>query len=155
VTEDYPMPVAKQRRRWPWILGVVLAFFLGIGAGASTVKPADQAWQPPSVATTTQHSDKITVTVSAETVTQEAAPVQPVGPATTMQSGTYQVGTDVVPGRYKTPGASYCYWARLKDDSGNFESIITNGSLNGPGSLTINVGEFIELSGDCIWMKVA
>ncbi|MFD2396084.1 hypothetical protein ACFSVJ_03130 [Prauserella oleivorans] len=45
----------------------------------------------------------------------------------------------------------FCYWSRNTDDSGEFESIITNGGLEGPGSVTVNDGEFLELSGDCVW----
>lgn len=84
------------------------------------------------------------------------APPAPAGPAATMGSGTYQVGVDIQPGQYKTDGPKDlpCYWARRKDDSGAFESIIANGNLDGPGSVTINQGEFIELSGDCTWAKV-
>jgi hypothetical protein len=92
----------------------------------------------------------------AQTAPAEAPPTQ-AGPATTMGDGTYQVGVDVQPGQYKTAGPERdlpCYWARLKDDSGAFESIIANGNPNGPSSVTINQGEFIELNGDCSWAKV-
>lgn len=32
-------------------------------------------------------------------------------PLTTFGSGTYGVGVDVAPGKYRTPGADNCYWA--------------------------------------------
>lgn len=95
-------------------------------------------------------------TTGGGTSTSSAAPAAPAGPAATMGAGTYQVGVDVLPGQYKTDGPKDlpCYWARRKDDSGAFESIIANGNLDGPGSVTINAGEFIELNGDCTWTKV-
>jgi transcriptional regulator with XRE-family HTH domain len=48
-----------------------------------------------------------------------------------------------------------CYRARRKDDSGDLEAIISNGMVDGPSSVTINDGEFLELTGDCTWTKVA
>jgi len=141
-------------RTWIWIGGVVLAFMMGIAIGAATPTPTPQAkWQPPGVVTITAHGDKTTTVTETPTSRMTTAAVA-AGPATTMDSGTYQVGTDVLAGRYKTPGASYCYWARLRDDSGDFTAIIANGNLDGPGSVTINDGEFIELSGACAWTRV-
>jgi hypothetical protein len=63
-------------------------------------------------------------------------------------------------GQYKTVGppedaiVDICYWSRNKDDSGEFESLITNGTVGGPGSVTVNDGEFVNLSGDCTWSRV-
>lgn len=82
-------------------------------------------------------------------------PPAPASPATS--SGVYQVGVDVQPGQYKTPGSENgigCYWARLENDSGEFEAIIANGNVSGPGSVTFNEGEYLELTGDCTWTKV-
>ena len=64
----------------------------------------------------------------------------------TFGDGTYEVGVDVVAGRYKTQGPTddlfkNCYWQRTKDDSGQFRSIIANGNTQGPGSVTIKAGE--------------
>src|SRR5882757_628711 len=48
------------------------------------------------------------------------APPPPSVPKTTMETdGTYRVGTDIVPGTYRSAGpsaegASGCYWARLR-----------------------------------------
>ena len=91
------------------------------------------------------------------------APVEPApvasGPATTVSDGTYQVGTDMTPGRYKTAGPDgsgaldMCYVSRNKDDSGEFDAIIANQIVEGPGSVTVNDGEFAEFSGGCTWTK--
>lgn len=50
--------------------------------------------------------------------------------------GTYVVGTDIQPGTY-TSGGDYCYWARLKDLDGSFDSIITNHAS--AGRTTVNI----------------
>ncbi len=88
----------------------------------------------------------------------QAAPAKPAGPATSFGDGTYEVGVDVVAGRYKTQGPTddlfkNCYWQRTKDDSGQFRSIIANGNTQGPGSVTIKAGEFFQTSGGCNWAK--
>jgi hypothetical protein len=44
--------------------------------------------------------------------------------------GTYLVGTDILPGMYRTPGRSSCYWARLR--SLDTSDIIDNNNSTGP-----------------------
>jgi hypothetical protein len=59
------------------------------------------------------------------------------GPLTTFGDGTYIVGTDILPGTYKSDGQSG-YWARLKNTEGGLDSIITNKySSGGPQTVTI------------------
>jgi hypothetical protein len=75
-------------------------------------------------------------------------------------AGTYQVGIDIRPGRYKTQGAppgsvtDICYWGRLKNDSGEFSAVIANELFQGNGVLTTKRGEFLKLTGDCVWQRV-
>ncbi|MFD1047546.1 hypothetical protein ACFQ1S_19370 [Kibdelosporangium lantanae] len=59
--------------------------------------------------------------------------------------------SDIPAGRLKTTGSSHCYYARLKNDSGDFNAIIANNNLNGPGSVTVKAGEFFEVEGTCEW----
>lgn len=72
--------------------------------------------------------------------------------------GFYEVGRDLDPGRYKTSGDSTsvmgCYYARKKDDSGDFGTIIANDIGKGPRSVTVKRGEFVEFSGGCVWNRV-
>lgn len=69
-----------------------------------------------------------------------SAPAAPAGPVTSFSDGTYVVGEDIQPGTYKTTGPAngMCYWARLKDTSGSFSSIIANGAPQGPATVTIS-----------------
>lgn len=100
-------------------------------------------------------SDAVAVTPAVSA----AAPVAS-GPATSVGDGTYEVGTDLVAGRYKTTGPNVsnivpsCYWSRSKDDSGETSAIIANDNLRGPASVTIRKGEFFTASGGCKWTKV-
>jgi hypothetical protein len=56
--------------------------------------------------------------------------------------GRYEVGVDIVPGKYKTPGGTgpdKCYWARLKDLNGLVTSAIATGyDERGPDIVTID-----------------
>jgi hypothetical protein len=77
----------------------------------------------------------------------------------TMEEGTYEIGVDAEPGRYKTTvpeDSSNCYWARMKDDRGGLDSIIANDNVS-PGaraSVTVKSGEFFKSSGCGTWTKV-
>jgi len=54
-----------------------------------------------------------------------------------MEEGTYEIGVDAQPGRYKTTvpqNSTGCYWERTKDDSGDMDSIIANDNVN-PGAV--------------------
>jgi uncharacterized protein YceK len=78
--------------------------------------------------------------------------------AKTYGTGTYEVGVDMPAGKYKTAGPDEndvfknCYWARKKNDSGEFDSIISNDNLGGPGVVTIKKGEIFETNGCQVWV---
>lgn len=134
---------------------VVGAYFAGTGnaPGAETATANTAA---PATTTVTK-----TVTAPAPKPAAAAAekPAEPAGPSTTMGPGVYEVGSDIAAGQYKTAGPpagdamGMCYWARSKDDTGDFNSLITNGTVEGPGSLTVNDGEYLELQGECEWKQ--
>ena len=95
----------------------------------------------------------------APTTAVAPAPTPPGGAAASVGDGTYEVGKDLAPGRYKTAGPPTdavikdCYWQRTKDDSGELQSIISSGDAQGPGSVTVKAGEFFQTSGGCTWTK--
>lgn len=88
----------RKRRRWPWVVGGVLAFFVLIAVVANTGS------QYPSTVTPT-----VPKTPAVSIVTPEPAravtPTQ-AGPQTSFGDGTWVVGEDIVAGTYKTPGAA-------------------------------------------------
>jgi hypothetical protein len=145
-------PAPRKAKRWPWILATVAAFVIGIAIGSSGNTP-DTSAAP------TAPAEPAAEQMEAEPV--EPEPAEPAGPATSATAGVYQVGTDLDPGRYKTDGPStdsalaMCGWSRNSNDSGEFDAIIANGIVEGPSSVTVNDGEFLELTGDCEWSKTS
>jgi hypothetical protein len=175
VTTQYPSnpfgqptpvsPAPKPSGRWKWIAGIVAAFVLGLTFGS--LGNSDTSSQAIADAPATSAAPAPTYsppTYSPPTYEVPAAPVptptpEPTGPATSFSDGIYEVGVDVEPGRYKTPGSGgtsiwdSCYWERAKDDSGELRSIIANDNITGPGSITLKEGEFVKGSGGCVWTK--
>lgn len=52
--------------------------------------------------------------------------------------GTFIVGLDIAPGTYRSRGGSNCYWARLRNFTGELNGIIANGTPSGPTIVTIS-----------------
>ena len=50
---------------------------------------------------------------------------------TAFSDGTYIVGVDISPGTYRVDADNGCYWERLRDFSGDFNSIIANDNTKG------------------------
>jgi hypothetical protein len=84
----------------------------------------------------TQTAVTVTSTLEITKTATVTAPPPPFAPKTTMETdGTYRVGTDIVPGTYRSAGvspdgASDCYWARL--NSLNETHIIDSNISAGP-----------------------
>jgi hypothetical protein len=85
------------------------------------------------------------------------APVEvKVEPGTIPGNGTFVVGKDIEPGTYKTAGPDGfgCYYARLKDTSGDLNAIINNNVSQGPATVTIKGSDgAFETSGCHTWSK--
>jgi hypothetical protein len=141
----------------------IFVFIVGIAIGMS-----GNSSTPTATATDDKPKPTVTTTVTApapapvtETIIETA---KPEAPATTESSttneisdGNYLVGTDIPAGTWKTDGPSSsdildsCYVERAKDDSGEFDSIISNDNLTGPSRITPKKGETLKLSGGCTW----
>ena len=70
--------------------------------------------------------------------------------------GTFIVGDDMQPGRYQAAADQdgLCYWARLRDDTGEFDSIIANDGTSGRASVTIQPSDgAFESSGCTPWIR--
>ncbi|HEY2222487.1 hypothetical protein [Actinomycetospora sp.] len=165
-----PAPAPKRRPRVGRTLAVVsglaLAYFVGVGVGHSgqTVEARPAAQPAPVVITRdvpvpgpTVTVPGPTVTVPGPTVTVEApAPATAPEPAVgaTFSAGTYEVGTEIKPGTYKTTGSSFCYFERLKDLNGDLDSIVTNEIVNGQGSMKVaSSDKYVKFDGSCTWTK--
>ncbi|MBB3052394.1 hypothetical protein FHS23_003428 [Prauserella isguenensis] len=165
------------------VVAVVAALLVGtvIGAGSAGLAHEEQATAaaqptktvakpapPPKTETVTESAAPITETET-ETVIEsdlaESAPVEPApdesageNEAGGLTMGMYQVGVDAPPGRYVTDGPTPddpmgCYWERTSDDSGEFDSLITNGMPMGKASVTVEEGEFFSVEGSCVWFQ--
>ena len=135
------------------IITAVAALILGgiIGNVGDTAPTAE-----PSATATASKPAEAKSAPSASKAPEAKKTTEPVADST-MGEGTYQIGVDAKPGRYKTQvpqDSANCYWQRTKNDSGDMDSIIANDNLN-PGaraSITVNSGEFFKSSG--CWTKV-
>jgi len=166
-----PAPEPKKPRKAGRVLAVVAglfaAYFIGLAMGTSnSTVQAQPVAQPAPIVTTrtvtvpgpTVTVPGPTVTVPGPTVTVQASP--PASSATTpaagtsFSSGTYEVGTEIQPGNYRTSGSDWCYWERLTSNDGEFDSIIANGNEDGPSSVSIKSSDaYVKFSGNCTWTK--
>jgi len=73
---------------------------------------------------------------AAETAAEKGAEQE--APHPNFSDGTYQVGTDIQPGTYRTrEGSPNCYYERLKNFTGGINSILANANTNAPAIVTI------------------
>ena len=67
----------------------------------------------------------------------------------------YEVGNDVVAGRYTTTGPSAsggsCAWSLLPSKDASVETAISGGFTQGPGQLILSLGDIIQTHGGCEW----
>ncbi len=156
-----PQPPRGGRRWLSYGATALIALVVGVGIGASGGAESKSAAGPqPTVTVTSKARPAPTVTIT-ETVTAEAEQPQETeqtGPATTISGdGQYLVGEDMKPGTYKTAGTDSsvpCYWARLKDASGELSGIIANDNITGPARVTLKKGEYFETKRCQPWKRV-
>ena len=103
-----------------------------------------------------QTAETVTTTLEITKTVVVTAPPPPFAPKTTMETdGTYRVGTDIVPGTYRSAGPrkeSDCYWARL--DSLDPEHIIDNDISADPQVVTIQSSDTAFVTRSCQpWQK--
>lgn len=75
----------------------------------------------------------------------------------TWGDGVWQVGKEIPAGSYVTTADSFCYWARLRDDSGSLDAILANDNIatGERGRVGIKATDkFIEFTGGCVWSRV-
>lgn len=154
---------AKPRRKWlvPTLTGV-LGFLVGLGAGGAGKNTNTTATPTPSTSTTT-----ITQTVTASgsaaapvttTVTATvAAAAPPPSAGTTIEDGTWTVGSDVQPGTYRLkdtlPAGSTCFWGIYKSGT-NKDSIVQNDIVTGGRpTVTLKAGQDFESTRCGTWVK--
>ncbi|WP_405778723.1 hypothetical protein OG512_00415 [Streptomyces sp. NBC_01378] len=159
----------KTSRRKLWLTHsatalVALIFGTAIGGSGDSGGTANATGASPAATVTETAAPKPAVTVTETvkaTVTAKPKPVKKSAPPSSFSGeGQYLVGEDVQAGTYRTGGPEEdsiipnCYWARLKNASGEFDAIIANDNLQGQGRVTLNKGEYFKTSGCQDWKKV-
>ena len=150
MTTDEQPPI-RRWPIWPWlVLAVAGVVVTAVAAIFGTVSGADPAGpRPVAAGQTTLTVVRVETSTVTATVTVAAPPV---GPAVQLVNGLHQVGVNVVPGTFRTPGpdgsnGGGCYWSR-STTSGEF---VDNGVLSGPGTITIALDELVEIAGCRPW----
>jgi hypothetical protein len=163
-----PKPQKHTGRTVLIVAGCVTAFLTVVGLGAAAIEgsPAAEtaAASPQPTVTVTAPAEpgaEVTVTAPPVTVTKPAPPAKtvtqapPEAAAAIDGDGTYEVGVDIKPGKYKTVGGEGCYWARLSNLDGGFEAIIANEFSNGRQTVTVKKSDRgFKTSGCGEWTKV-
>lgn len=140
----HAQPPAPKRPRWWKVILTIGAATLGlivlIGVIATATAPTETAKMPAEVTT------KAAKPKAAPSAVPTKTPALPPATSSGLSDGTWIVGSDVTPGRYRATvpeDALGCYWARLKDTDGDIGSVIANSITQaGPVILTIKRTDF-------------
>lgn len=135
---------------WPWlVIAVAGAVVTAVAAIFGTVSGNEPEVTPVAAGQTELTVVRVETSTVTATVTVAAPPA---GPAVQLVNGLHQVGVNVVPGTFRTAGpdgsnGGGCYWSRTTTD-GEF---VDNGVLSGQGTLTIALGQLVEITGCQPW----
>jgi hypothetical protein len=136
----------------------------GVAAIVGAIAISDDA-QPRSFPATGWTAGTILITPTPPAESIPAEPLQVSSPGT-LRSGLYHAVTSPTSADEMQAGATYhtagpetgdlvgsCYWAKRKDDSGDFAAILANGNTSGVSQITLKAGQYLELNGSCTWTK--
>lgn len=143
----YPSPPKRSTTRsaFKWIgIGVGLLFALGM-CGAILSNGAPSAPTPPVISAAPAASESQATTVAA----------QP-GPASSFDDGGYEVGADIVSGKYRSNGDTGFCWGQVRSGVDKEFNIAKDELISGEGrqTVTLKVGQYIETQGCGTWSKV-
>lgn len=134
-------PPTPKPRVWPWLVGGLVALLVIGGAGSGGDSGGDNGGDSPSPAPGTA----------------AAVPVaEPTGPLTTFGNGTWVVGADVAPGRYRSPAPEegimqLCYWDITDGQGTILDQAVAN---EGPSRATLQTGRTFTSQGCQDWVSV-
>lgn len=134
----------KGRKGWSITTAAALGLIvllIGIGAATPAEDETTGAETITETVTETLTTDEQTTEeqTTEETTTEEQPTTEPPEPSfATFGDGQHRVGTDIRAGTYRAPDATFgCYWARLKNFSGELGAINANENASGPTLVTI------------------
>lgn len=149
----HAVPVHKARRDFTRRqICIVLALVAAMVAVVCWViwqdKPAASVL-PTSI--TTSAGARPTTTPGTPIPTRKPVEKSPPIPAAIAGDGTYLVGRTIKPGTYTSPGADTgrCYWARLRDTSGEMRAVIAASYRTGRQIVTIRKGDRAFVTDGC------
>jgi hypothetical protein len=118
-------------------LNGILANDIAAGPTMVTIKPADKGFDSNGCATWTSNLKRITKSLRS------------------FGEGTYIVKTDMTPGTYQSKAGKDCYWARLRDFTGDtLSGVIANGIGSAHPVVTIKASDKGFKSSNCgTWRK--
>ena len=131
-----PAPGAKRKTPWLTIAMVAGAFVFGVvigtaAGGADTTTPTAAGKPATKTVEVPGPTKTVEVEVPGPTVTVTAKPAGPSGSID--GNGTFQVGAEVKPGRYKgkadPDGIGMCYVARLDSDGEIIDNQLSEGQV--------------------------
>lgn len=117
-------------------IAVVLVLYVGTGIGIAS--SGQHSTQTPNVGQSSPVANEAHASPSQPQVSTPSPSPSPKPHFATFGDGTFQVGTDIKPGVYRTrDGDSGCYFARLKGFSGSLDDIIANENTDSPAVVMI------------------
>jgi hypothetical protein len=149
--ETHPAPARRRGGAWKVVLAGFIGLVLGIMIGSS-----GSTTSPNGGTSTTGASSNASPQAPQAAPAQPQAPSTPAGPLTTLAPGTYEVGSaagDAMPGQYKASGPdgsnpAGCYYARLKQNDGSVDDILSNDVSQGPALFTLKPSDgYIQIEG--------
>ncbi len=140
--QDHSGPQPPRRaKRWPWIVGIIAAFVVGLvvgvasntgttqfassgddSAGTATVTVTQTEDAVPTGTDTPDTDDTDTPDTDTDTTTTDSTSADIPG------DGTYTVGDDIQPGTYHSTGGDGCSWERFGQDDSGDTGIVESGS---------------------------
>ena len=161
----YSAPQPPKRAKWKtWhkvTLGVTL---LLIGAlccgGGLTAALTDDSKSAPAVVKTIEPPVTDTSPAATGEKVAKAVSAPPAPTVAVFGSGSYEIGKTNDPeggmlkaGSYTITTPDHCYWERVKDFDGEFDSIISNGNVEDGETVRVTVKKTdagINLTDDCV-----
>jgi hypothetical protein len=144
------------------VIFLVFAVFVGIGITSNSPKAPELRGSSDVASSVSKPTPKKSTGKGVVTTFDNKLPPvytgqsnTPKKPYTTFSDGTYEVGVDIVPGKYKSDGSEHCYYARLSGFDAT-RDVITNEFSAGPKVVDILSTDKAFKSMNCsVWTLVS
>ncbi|MFI9720632.1 hypothetical protein ACIHFE_13395 [Streptomyces sp. NPDC052396] len=144
-----PQPAPHKQRNWfarHKVLTGIGALVVVVGIGAATGSGGNDE---DKTGTSARSADHASGTGDGKAAGKEKEKGKG-GKADLSGNGTFQVGSDIKPGTYLSAGNKEgCYWERLKDSTGDADSIIANDNVVGSSYVTVEAGDKVFKTQGC------